>query len=167
MLMGENHGECWSMVSKLRRAVGDKLSPLNTIGNMKCVFNGCVLRVFDLDDTHNSGKVVRYQVRAPNVTDIRACPPRNSTGDIPRRSSRPSTSPVRMQLPPDASHVPFDVLLVPSNLKAPVSPKRHVNIALPPKESSRSSFLQVDTRFLGDLLAKDRPGLPSTLIKTS
>ena len=164
-MTGESPGDCWSMVSKLRRAVGDKLSHLNTIGHMKRVFNGSVLRVFDLDDNNKAGKVVRYQVRAPNILDIRTSPPRSTVGDIPRRSARPSTSSSQIELPPNSSHIPFDVLLIPSNVKTPSSPRRYVNISLPPTApTSMGAFLQVDTRSLTELLELPKRTLPHALI---
>lgn len=170
-LAATNYSDCWVMVNKLRKAIGSKSSPLNTIGHMKRVFNGSVLRVFDPDAVAPRNKrVVRYKVRAPNDTQIRANPPRDSTGDIPRRKDRPeSSSPRKMQLPPDSSHVPFEVLLVPPGTEAPQSPGRHVSIPLADSPRRKpfdfSAVLQIDTGAMEALLKRPVPQLPPSLIK--
>ena len=159
---GDGYSECWAMVSKLRRAMGDSESTLHTIGHMKRVFNGSVLRVFHPPESERSGKV-RYKVRAPNDQSLRASAPKSASGDIPRRLTARVVSD-ELILPSDPSHIPFDVVLVPSGTVPPESPVRHVNVVLPsPKQLDTEPVFQADTSSIDELLARIRPTLPSSL----
>ena len=170
--------ECWANAAKLRATVSDKSSPLNTIGNMKRVFNGAVLHVFDPRDqgetspkngVARSHPKVRYKAKANDDPGIRARPPNSASEKVPRRKSRPETSSTKLTLPDNSVHIPFEVVLVPSDVKVPTSPVRHVNVFLPPSPSkyrqSVAKGLHVDTRVIDQLLGRPNPKLPESLIK--
>lgn len=191
-LIGKSEIDVWTMVTRIRKAVLDKESPLNTVGMMKRVFNGAVFEGFE-PSSHQPKKEPKYTLKAavdsrrrarlptpvvdsdlvepgdvpqelarerfstsPKVTvtlpkgttvaswEVKADHPRSRRGRSRGLSSlsvsvvSPSNSrvpvPSSPHIPLNASHYPFDVVMIPSGVKSPPveSPNREMHLHLPP-----------------------------------
>ena len=69
-LTGNSEIDVWTMVTRIRKAVADKTSPLNTIGMMKRVFNGAVFEGFEPSSQKQESKGPKYHVKA--AVDMRS-----------------------------------------------------------------------------------------------
>jgi len=166
----------WARITKLRKAVADKCSVLNSVGHMKKVFTGAILHVFEPGSSENNRDnkkaSVRYREGAPLVPFVFPTAP---TSVFPQVTSslmddeKPPVSP-NHKLPPDASHIPFDVLVIPPGADCPpVSPKREVHFHLPKHSRSEAednpllSIAPIDMKSLVAILNSPKPALPANL----
>jgi hypothetical protein len=169
--------EGWERVSKLRKIVSDPQSTLNTIGHMKKVFTGATLHVFEPGESvkSNKGKIpVRYREDAPIDPYIEPHPPLSfvrADQTSHARDPRPLDSP-KHRLPPDAVHIPFDVVVIPPGVRSPPeSPKRELHFHLPGptrtierQEEKEVEINLIDMSQLMAVINSPKPVIPETLL---
>ena len=230
-LTGKTEIDVWTMVTRIRKAVADKGSPLNTVGMMKRVFNGAIFEGFDpsseasrkepkyhlkaavdprthahlptpvvesklLESSEKIGPVVapksisagKREIRSPKVTvsfprgarrpteaSWRAKSPSSLEVSILSPSSKISV-PTSPHIPLNASHYPFDVVMIPAGMKSPRerdSPKREVHVHLPPATltvpdpaSLKGGVKFIDLKPLEYLISRPVPVIPHSLLQT-
>ena len=169
-IMGDSAIDSWAMITRLRHSVSDKSSPLNTIGNMKRVFNGAVLRVFDPSHDATKAQNPRYRSTAP--VDINAPPgPPVSAPTTPHRRRHASKKPQspNHSIPVDGSHNPFNVLVIPPGARSPPeSPSRDFHLHLPSPTRQREEPIPklelMDVKPIDAFLRKPVPCIPASLL---
>lgn len=179
MISADSELDGWERVSKVRKAVADKGSSLNTVGHMKKVFAGATLQVFEpgspeVSKVSDKKAQVRYREDAPlNAGFI----PRAPLTSIPVVSSTVIDATERVKspkhrLPPDAAHIPFDVLVIPPGAKSPPeSPKREMHFHLPKptaevdeEEDEVSKLELLDMKRLVSIINSPKPVIPESLM---
>ena len=168
--------EGWDRVSKVRKAVSDPLSKLNTVGHMKKVFNGSMLHIFEPStETSIKSKIpVRYREDAPNDPFLDPNPPLAFVRTKPVKVEKDVSShrSPKHRLPPDSVHIPFDIVVIPPGLRSPPeSPKREMHYHLPgptrtePKQVDPIEHLTIiDMRPLMMILTSPKPMIPDSLL---
>jgi hypothetical protein len=161
-----SEGERWERIARLRKAICDPKSELNSIGHMKKVFTGALFEVFEPEQKTRpafASNPVRYHQSAPLDNLI-----------VPRAPSAESASPRKSpkhRLPPDAVHIPFDLVLIPPGAKSPpLSPKREMHMHLPRPTSTVDevdpvlTLDMINMKPLLDILNSPAPSLPNSLL---
>lgn len=176
-LYAESDIDGWTLVNRIRRSFADKSSPLNTVGNMKRVFNGALFEAYEPNSAKGpSPKSGKPRYRASALVDPLNCPrPPSAPGHSgPPRTGRVPEKPVRQDhiLPVDPAHVPFDVIVIPSGTKSPPeSPKREFHLHLPKltghshTEEDEPIMNFIDLSKIDDMLRKPPPAVPSSLLQ--
>ena len=162
-----SEAERWERIARLRKAICDPKSELNCIGHMKKVFTGALFEVFEPEQktrpASTSKSPIRYHNAAPHDSLI-----------VPRAPSAESPSPRKSpkhRLPPDAVHVPFDLVLIPPGARSPpLSPKREMHMHLPRPTSTVEeadpvlTLDMINMKPLLDILNSPAPSMPISLL---
>lgn len=176
-LYAESDIDGWTLVNRIRRSFSDINSPLNTVGNMKRVFNGALFEAYEPNSAKGpspkSGKP-RYRAGAPIDPFNPPRPPSAPGHGGPPRTGRVPEKPVRQDhiLPVDPAHVPFDVVVIPSGTKSPPeSPKREFHLHLPKltghsdTEEDEPIMTFIDLSKIDDMLRKPPLVVPLSLLQ--
>jgi hypothetical protein len=169
--------ESWAHCQRLRETFADKLSPLNSVGNMKKVFNGSVLDIVrpqpeaDKTGLRRAGSKLSSKVRAPKDVTISPGPPLMQSPIIPplRKGSQDSVI-TSNRIPVDSAHIPFDLILIPPGARSPPkSPKREYHFHLPPPKVTEKAeppiqFSFVDLGKVDEILNRAEPRVPESLL---
>jgi hypothetical protein len=175
-ISADSEMEGWDRVSRLRKAVSDRDSVLNSVGHMKKVFAGASLHVFEpgvLREPNEKPAPVRYKEEAPFNPGLIPRPPLTS---VPFASSTVmddtgrTVSP-KHRLPVDSAHDPFDLVMIPAGARSPPdSPKREMHLHLPnPSKTDDyevdevSKLELLDMRYLVAILNAPKRTMPESL----